>query len=131
MTKSRNAIICLLTGWGLCLGGAVAPPTRAEDKTKSLYESKILPVLRKHCYECHSTQTKKSEGGLTLDKLDAILRGGDRGPAVVPNDVDESILVAALKYEDEDLQMPPNGKLSDEVIQNFVQWIQQGAKAGE
>ena len=127
MIKSRTAT-CLLALMALTSVTVCSPRTRAEDKESSTFKSKILPVLTKHCYECHSTKAKKSEGGLKLDSKEGRRRGGDRGPAVVPNDVAESILIDALKYSDDDLQMPPNGKLSDEVIEDFVQWIEKGAE---
>ena len=47
------------------------------------FETKIRPVLVEHCYECHSSESGKSRGGLKVDSRDALLRGGDSGPAVV------------------------------------------------
>lgn len=101
--------------------------SRGDDSEISTFQTKILPVLSKKCYECHSKKANKAEGGLTLDTIAAMRRGGDRGPAVVPNDVAESILIDALKYSDDDLQMPPDGKLPDQVIADFQRWIENGA----
>ena len=89
------------------------------------FESKIRPVLIDQCYECHATEAKKVRGGLLVDSRDGLLKGGDSGPAIVPGKPDESLLLAALKYED--FEMPPKGKLGDEVIRNFEQWIREGA----
>jgi hypothetical protein len=62
---------------------------------------------------------------LLLDSRDGIRKGGERGPAVVPNNPAASLLLKALRYED--LQMPPGGKLPDQVIADFMTWIKQGA----
>jgi cytochrome c553 len=99
-----------------------AEPDAAKVK---FFESKIRPVLIDQCYECHATEAKKVRGGLLVDSRDALLKGGDSGPAIVPGKPDESLLFAALKYED--FEMPPKGKLGDEVIRNFEQWIRDGA----
>ena len=100
----------------------------ALESDLDFFESKIRPVLLASCYECHSVEAAnrgKHKGGLLLDTRDGIRTGGDTGPAVVPGDVSESLLLKALRQED--LEMPPKGKLSDEVIANFARWIETGA----
>ncbi len=92
------------------------------------FESRIRPVLVANCYECHSVEAAnrgKLKGGLLLDSRDGIRTGGDTGPALVPGSVSESLLLKALRQED--LEMPPKGKLSDEVIADFSRWIEMGA----
>ena len=91
-----------------------------------IFESKIRPVLVKHCYECHSTASGKSKGGLKVDSREALLRGGDTGPAIVARSLDKSLLYEAITY-DGDYQMPPKGKLPSEVIADFRNWILAGA----
>lgn len=94
----------------------------------AFFESRIRPVLVKHCYECHSTESGKSKGGLMLDTRAAIRAGGDNGPAVVPGDPSKSLLLAAIKHTDPDLEMPPKEpRLSDAVIADFDTWIKTGA----
>ncbi|QDT93479.1 PSD1 and planctomycete cytochrome C domain-containing protein [Gimesia algae] len=90
-----------------------------------LFESKIRPVLIEHCYECHSAATSVVKGGLRVDSRAAIRSGGETGAAVVPHKVDESLLLEALRYES--FEMPPGKKLSDEVIADFVKWVELGA----
>ncbi len=89
------------------------------------FEKKIRPVLLKHCYECHAADAKSVKGGLLLDTREATLKGGDSGAAVVPNNVDESMLISALRHES--FEMPPKGKLSNAVIADFVAWVEMGA----
>ncbi len=104
------------------IAGAGESPSAAQ---LAFFESKIRPVLVEHCYECHSATAKQIRGGLVVDSREGLLKGGDSGPSLVPGKPDESLLLAALKYED--FQMPPKGKLPPEVLQNFELWIREGA----
>jgi hypothetical protein len=102
----------------------------ADDDRKGLdfFEAKIRPMLVKHCYECHSTKavaTKKLKGGLLLDSREAVRKGGESGPAVVPGKPGDSALIAALNHES--FKMPPKGKLAPGVIADFVKWVEIGA----
>jgi hypothetical protein len=89
------------------------------------FERKIRPVLVEHCYACHSAEGNDIEGGLRVDSREALQRGGEGGPAVVPHQADKSLLLAAIKYED--LEMPPDRKLSDPIVADFEKWISLGA----
>ena len=89
------------------------------------FEKKIRPVLVDHCYKCHSSESDEAAGGLLLDSSAGMRQGGETGPAVVPKDLDESLLLSAIEYRD--LEMPPDEKLSDEIIADFRQWIRMGA----
>ena len=94
----------------------------------AFFESKIRPVLVKHCYECHSVESGKSKGGLMLDTKQGIRGGGETGPAVVPGISSKSLLLTAIKHSDPDLEMPPKKpKLAASVIADFETWINAGA----
>ncbi|HZT81352.1 MAG TPA: c-type cytochrome domain-containing protein [Gemmataceae bacterium] len=95
-------------------GETPRPALSAADR--DFFERKVRPLLVERCYQCHSAQAKKRRGGLLLDSRGAILRGGDTGPAVVPGQPDKSLLLRAVGYGDERLQMPPKGKLPDRDI---------------
>src|SRR5262245_12295920 len=56
-----------------------------------------------------------------------MLKGGDTGPALVPQTPKESLLIKALRYDDPELRMPPKGKLPDAVIADFEKWVSLGA----
>ncbi|MEL0095282.1 MAG: PSD1 and planctomycete cytochrome C domain-containing protein [Planctomycetaceae bacterium] len=106
---------------------ATAESNRDRDGL-DFFEAKIRPMLIKHCYECHSAEAvakNKLKGGLFLDTRAASLKGGESGPAVVPGKPDESLLISALKHES--FEMPPAGKLPDEIISHFTHWIKIGA----
>ena len=80
------------------------------------FESKIRPILVERCYDCHSVE-KKVKGGLLLDTAEGWRKGGDTGPAIVPGDVEKSLLITGVRYHDTDFQMPPKNKLPEaEVI---------------
>ncbi len=92
------------------------------------FEKKIRPVLVEHCYSCHSKDGEKIKGGLLLDTKDSLLKGGDTGPAIVPGDAEKSLLIKAVRYKDENLQMPPkNKKLSEAQIADLETWVKMGA----
>lgn len=101
----------------------------ADDDATQLefFEKRIRPVLITHCYECHSSDAKTIEGGLRLDSRDGIRQGGNQGPAVVPGDAAKSLLLRAIQYDDDNLQMPPKEKLPAETIADFERWIASGA----
>lgn len=93
----------------------------------SFFEQRIRPVLVNHCYECHSLGSRTLKGGLRVDDREAIRRGGDSGAAVVPGQVNESLLLTAIAYQGGLYDMPPAGKLPDSVIADFQGWIERGA----
>ena len=84
-------------------------------------------MLVERCDECHSEQSKKIKGGLRLDHKDGWQKGGDRGPAIEPGKPQSSLLIQAVRYEDEDLKMPPKGKLTEREIALLTQWVSMGA----
>ena len=95
--------------------------------TNTFFESKVRPILSEKCYECHSASASKSKGGLRLDHINLILKGGDSGPALVIGKPQESLIMEAIRYEDPDFHMPPKEKLSKQVVVDFEKWIMEGA----
>jgi hypothetical protein len=126
---------CLLAATLSVGRAAITPSTPATGERQDpagveFFERNIRPVLVQKCYGCHSAESGKQKGGLSLDTREAIRLGGESGHAVVPGDPGESILMKALRYEDTEMQMPPKkegGKLPDNVIAHFEQWIRMGA----
>lgn len=90
------------------------------------FESKVRPLLAQHCYECHSGAAARPKGRLRVDSRAALLEGGLSGPALVPGDVEGSLLVEVVRYGG-DMQMPPKGKLSDAEIALVEEWVRRGA----
>ncbi|TWT57100.1 Planctomycete cytochrome C [Thalassoglobus neptunius] len=107
----------------------VAVAASAEEFTPrqlEFFEKKIRPVLVERCYECHSAEAELTEGGLRVDLREALLQGGDSGAAVAPNKPAESLILKALEYRD-GLEMPPDGRLDEKVVNDFRRWIEMGA----
>jgi hypothetical protein len=120
----------LAVGW--MSAAAWLPGLAAEQSTPQgleFFERKIRPVLVKACYECHSVAAEMSEGNLLLDTRAGIRKGGSRGPAVVPGQPDKSPLLAAIRHDDAEFSMPPEGgeKLSAAEIADVTAWIAMGA----
>lgn len=116
----RFWLVLAVTAFGLTNAHA------ADDKAGiQFFEKHIRPVLVSKCYKCHSAETKQSKGGLTLDTREGTRAGGESGKAVVPGNIQDSLLIEALHHEG--LEMPPGEKLSSDVIAKFEQWVKIGA----
>jgi len=116
------SILALVCNTGLSL--AAAPSAAGVE----FFETKIRPLFVEHCYKCHSAQSEKVKGGLSLDTRQGLLKGGDSGSAIVPGDPDRSLLIKAVRYADEHLQMPPKDKkLSSDQIADLEAWVRMGA----
>lgn len=114
--------LLLLLPVALCqLAHALSPPDIA------FFEKHIRPALAQHCYECHAAGAKEIKADLRLDYRGGWERGGKSGPAIVPGKPQESRLLKAIHYQDPDLEMPPKGALSKELIAHFEEWIRRGA----
>ncbi|MCA9263604.1 MAG: PSD1 domain-containing protein [Planctomycetales bacterium] len=91
------------------------------------FSTVVEPLLKKHCYACHSHAAGVMEGNLTLDSHSGWQIGGDRGPAILPGDIEKSLFVRVIQRVDDDLAMPPDDALPHEVVETLVDWIRQGA----
>ena len=124
MTRAINVLSTFLLSFTLLLS-----PLQAEEDLDPVqaefFETKIRPVLVQHCYSCHSLDSDAVKGGYLLDSRKAIRQGGDSGAGVVPGKPEESLLLSAMEYES--FEMPPKGKLSEEIIKDFETWIKNGA----
>ena len=121
LLKTTGLIVLFLTS----IYADAQTPDVNRDTSLRFFENRIRPQLAENCYECHGSE--RQESGLRLDTYAGILEGGDTGKAVVPGEPDESLLLVALSYENEELEMPPDGRLSDRVIEDMRQWIELGA----
>ena len=99
------------------------PDSNAQAAREHFFEQNVRPLLAENCYSCHGD--KKQKGGLRLDSLEAILAGGESGPAVVPGKPTESLIVEAVNFSG--LEMPPTGKLSGDKVATLTRWVSLGA----
>ncbi len=108
----------------------LAPTISADEidpKDAAFFEAKVRPILVDHCEKCHASNAEKVRGNLLLDSKAGWEKGGDNGPAIVPGNPDESLLIQAVRYDDPALQMPPKGKLKDADIAALTDWVKRGA----
>jgi len=115
--------LALLIG-GFLTASAFAVDGKSEER-EAFFETRIRPVLITTCFKCHGGQ--KTSDNLRVDRREALLKGGDSGPAIVPGDLGKSLLIRAVRYADDDLKMPPDKKLPDAVIADFERWVREGA----
>ncbi len=131
---SRRAHV--VVRWAVCLviaaamGGVPRHVWSEEGESAKIefFRKKVAPVLKDHCFECHSKKSDEVKGDLLLDSQAALAKGGANGPAVVPGDIEASFLIRAIRYTEDDYKMPPRGKLDDDVIRDLEKWIKDGAK---
>lgn len=96
----------------------------AAGKDAVFFETRIRPVLAKHCYSCHG-QTEMA--GLRLDSRESMLRGGKSGPAILPGHAEESLFLQAVEHRHAKLKMPPGRKLADSELADLRTWVASGA----
>ena len=105
-------------------GSASKPVFSKEGIT--FFNEKILPLFEKNCYECHGNN--QSKGDFQLKAREDVLLGGASGePAIVPGNIEKSLLIEAVRHTDPDFQMPPERKLEEEEIKDLEKWVAQGA----
>ncbi len=127
LLRAGGVFVLFLFAVRPCGAAVAAAPDAAGIE---FFEKHVRPVFVEHCYKCHSAEAEKVKGAFLLDTREGLLKGGDTGPAIVPGDVEKSLLIKAVRYANEDLQMPPakaGGKLSAAQIADLVAWVKMGA----
>ena len=107
---------------------SLAQDKLSDDKLgekEAFFESKVRPLLTKHCVECHGPAEQSGE--LRLDMQSAVTKGGSLGLAVIPGDPEKSPIIRAIHYNDPAFEMPPKGKLGVDEIAILVEWVRTGA----
>ena len=123
--KSSRAQRQLPRRLATCLASALlaAAPSLAGEQ-EEFFESKVRPILASNCYACHA---EAETSGLRLDSRSSMLQGGNRGPSVVPGDVNASLLLQAVSNRHPALRMPPAGPLEAHEVETLEMWIRAGA----
>jgi hypothetical protein len=128
----RLLLLAGLIASGLC---ATGPGPRAADPpppdhaakmaaSRELFKDKVRLFLTAQCLDCHGGAKTKS--GFSLATRETLLKGGDRGPAVVPGKAAESALVRFVARTDEP-HMPPKHPAPKEAVELLAKWIDLGA----
>ena len=93
--------------------------------TPEFFENKVRPVLSANCYACHTTS---QVANLRLDSREGLLKGGQSGPAIVPGDAAQSLLIRVINHADPKVKnMPMGGKLKADEIAAITEWVKAGA----
>ena len=102
----------------------VSRSVAAASEGEAFFEKEVRPLLAEHCGKCHGAT--KQWGELRLDSAEALKKGGENGPVIVPGKPDESRLIEAVRYKGE-TQMPPDGPLGAAQVAVLEKWVQLGA----
>jgi len=109
---------------GLLLGAATSG-LAAGSNADEFFEMRVRPVLAARCFACHSASRM---GGLDVTSRQALLKGGQSGPAVVPGEPERSLLIQAIQHTHERLKMPlQQPRLSDQEVSDLAAWVKAGA----
>jgi len=110
----------------VCMSEETPTLSEAEQReSEAFFEARVRPLLVTHCIDCHGPDDQSGE--LRLDRKSSFDRGGGAGPVVKPGDPQASLLVRAIGYQDNALQMPPDSKLPEEAIAVLTEWVRRGA----
>lgn len=94
----------------------------------SYFESKVRPLLSDNCFRCHGGEPgKKPKAGLVLTTLEGMLQGGESGPALVPGKLDQSRIIEAIRYRNENMSMPPKRPLKPAEVKVLEEWVSMGS----
>ncbi len=98
-------------------------PVAVSSPAADFFETRVRPIFANNCYTCH---TSAATSGLRVDSLQALLKGGNSGPALVPGDTEKSLLIQAVRQSGE-LKMPKGGHLKPDEIRTLEDWVKMGA----
>jgi hypothetical protein len=91
------------------------------------FKKDIVPILEKHCYECHSEQRKKKKAGYVFDDLETLKLDINPKGAIVPGNPAESHFFVVIADRNHEAHMPPNDNVPSEDVEKIREWIMEGA----
>ncbi|WP_052572851.1 PSD1 and planctomycete cytochrome C domain-containing protein [Haloferula sp. BvORR071] len=116
---------------GLGLAGTAAISAAAESEGVEFFRNEVKPILEQNCFKCHGGLDEKGhpkiKSNLQLISRKGLMKGGAHGAAFNESDPAKSLLLEVVSYSNEDLQMPPKGKLGEDEIAKITKWIGMGA----
>jgi cytochrome c553 len=121
--EPKTCAVRYLAPWIAILSLAAAAPAAVDD---AFFEKNVRPVLAGVCVRCHGPQ--KASGGLRLDSRQALIKGGDSGPVVMPGRPEQSLLLDAVRRKKGVHPMPPGKEpLPAAAVADLQRWIAGGA----
>ncbi|MEE3368899.1 MAG: PSD1 and planctomycete cytochrome C domain-containing protein [Planctomycetota bacterium] len=118
--------IGIVVSAGIASAAEIPLDARQRRARQEHFERRIRPLLLTRCTRCHGVQ--QARGDLRLDTREGLHRGGQSGPAIDPEQPQNSRLLQAVRRSGA-LQMPPDvkRKLSAAEIADLEQWLADGA----
>ncbi|MDA0204281.1 MAG: PSD1 and planctomycete cytochrome C domain-containing protein [Acidobacteria bacterium] len=124
MTRSEAGRLGLALALAFLSCVLAVPPLAAQ--AAEVTGKDVLPILQKNCFQCHGADLRMAN--LDLRTPEAILQGGDSGPALVPGSAEESLIYARVSGQGQpQMPMAPLPALSGHDILVLKKWIDQGA----
>ena len=99
------------------------PSSQSADQIE-FFEKQVRPIFARNCAGCHNPKAKVA--GLDLTTAEGFQHGGEGGSPINLENPEQSRLLKAVSYQEE-LKMPPAGKLKDEEIAVLTAWVKMGA----
>ncbi len=122
---SRYSPLCLGAAPGVLLSLFLCASVEAQSgDAADFFEMRVRPLLAEQCFACH---TASAMGGLEMKSREALLKGGDSGPSIVPGHPEQSLLIQAVRHTHDRLKMPPQSKLEGDQVEDLETWIRAGA----
>lgn len=122
--------LALAIGFGVNRSELFAVHAASDPSQPAFYTESVQPIFQANCYRCHGGLNHR--GGLNMESRDSLLKGGHHGPAILPGQPQQSLLVTLIRHEgpkDDPMNMPPDPKpkISDADIATVETWIKAGA----
>jgi mono/diheme cytochrome c family protein len=95
--------------------------SQSPDAASDDFKAKVAPIFERNCTMCHGASLQRS--GLDLRSEEAILKGGARGPAIVPGNAEKSLLYKLIAHKEEPAMPMGMDKLADEELAAIAKWI--------
>lgn len=109
----------------LGVAGATCRAGAEEAAGEEFFEKRVRPILAGTCFRCHGGP--KVSGGLRVDSREALLRGGESGPAIDLAAPERSLLLRAVQRSEDVSAMPPDKPLADRQVADLTAWLRAGA----
>ena len=119
------AWIAISFGLGISMSG-IHPQEDLHGAESMFFREQVWSILEEECLRCHGADPERIRGGFRIDSRESILTGGDRGNAFKEATPSESLLLKMVSWSDEDHQMPPSGRLSDDKLALIQEWVLSG-----
>ncbi|MEY5014349.1 MAG: hypothetical protein RIS92_707 [Verrucomicrobiota bacterium] len=127
MRATPRTLSLLAASLSLPLHAAELPPDHAArmEKGLRLFREKVAPTLKEHCLDCHGG--RKTKADLDIATRESLLKGGSEGPAVIPFDEKNSLMLKLVRHEVDPAMPDEKPKLPSATIELLEQWVASGA----